>query len=60
MSIQNILDIMQSAMIVLLAVNIYILSKQYDAFVEALNRPSTVSDKLKDLFTKNHKGVTKP
>jgi hypothetical protein len=28
MSIQNILDIMQSAMIVLLAVNIYILSKR--------------------------------
>jgi hypothetical protein len=27
-SIQNILDIMQSAMIVLLAVNIYILSKR--------------------------------
>jgi hypothetical protein len=28
MSLQNILDIMQSAMIVLLAVNIYILSKK--------------------------------
>jgi hypothetical protein len=28
MSLQNILDIMQSAMIVLLAVNIYILSKR--------------------------------